>query len=145
MENYRKTLKKRLLMACVYIVLLLSLIVAGFFIGRKYAVSDFIAGFNTGVCMGVLAVMIVSIVKYIAALRNDAKLKALYIYENDERTKSLMAKAGGTGINVIIGSLALGTIVSGFIDKTVFLTILSSLLFSTFVKIFLMAYYNKKM
>jgi hypothetical protein len=88
--------------------------------------------------------MIYNISKYIAALKSDEKLTALYIAENDERNRFIEAQIGGKGINVILGALALGTAISGFINSVVFITMLCALMFSTLVKVVLKLYYNKK-
>ena len=143
MEHFRDVLKKRLALAGLYNACMIALIALGSFLGRKYAVPDFIMGFNTGVCVGVQAVMIYYMGKYISALKSEEKRKALYIAENDERSKYIQAQIGGVGINIILGGLALGTIVSGFFQETVFYTMLGTLIVSVLVKGALKLYYNK--
>lgn len=143
MEHFRDVLKKRLTLAVLYNACMIALIVLGNFLGRKYAVPDFIMGFNTGVCIGVQAVMIYYMGKYVSALKSEEKRRALYIEENDERSKYIQAQIGGIGINIILGGLALGTIVSGFFQETVFYTMLGTLIVSVLVKGALKLYYSK--
>lgn len=136
-------MKKRLALAGLYNACMIVLIVLGNFLGRKHAVPDFIMGFNSGVYVGVQAVMIYYMAKYVCAIKNEEKRKALYIAENDERSKYIEAQIGGVGINIILGGLALGTIVSGFFHETVFYTMLGTLVLSVLVKGVLKIYYNK--
>jgi hypothetical protein len=144
MEKFRTTLKKRLKLACLYNVVVLILIALGYFLGRRFDASALIVGFDIGFCIGLQFVMIYCMRQYHAALKNDTKLQALYIAENDERNRFIESQIGDTGINIILSGLALGTVVTGFLNRTVFFTLLCAMLFSTMVKFALKVYYNKK-
>lgn len=144
MEKFRNTLKNRLALAGVYNAIVLLFMGSGHIMGRRYVLPDFIIGFNTGLFIGVQIVMLWYMGKYSAVLKNAEKLKALYIAENDERSKFIKLQIGGTGINIILGGLALGTIISGFINEIVFFTMLLAFSFSVLVKAVLKIYYNKK-
>jgi len=144
MEKFRTALQKRLRLAGVYNGVLIVFIITGIAVGTRNSVPDLMIGFNTGFCIGIQLVMIYNISKYIAALKSDEKLTALYIAENDDRNRFIEAQIGGKGINVLLGALALGTAISGFINSVVFITMLCALMFSTLVKVVLKLYYNKK-
>jgi len=144
MDKFRSVLKRRLALAGVYSAAVLLLIGIGAAAGRAYAVADFIVGFNSGLCIGIQAVMIYHMARYQAALKDPEKLKSLYIEEHDERNRFIEAQIGGAGINVILGGLALGTVVSGFLNETVFFALLGALLFSVSVKGALKLYFYKK-
>lgn len=144
MEKFKAVLIKRLKLACLYNILVLVLIALGYFLGRKINAPSLIVGFDVGFCIGLQIVMLYFMRQYRTALKNDAKLQELYIAENDERNKFIQAQIGGTGINIILSGLALGTVVSGFLNKTVFFTLLCAMLLSALVKLSLKVYYNKK-
>jgi hypothetical protein len=110
----------------------------------KGPVPDAVAGFNAGFFAGLEAVMVYYLIKYIAALRSDEKLNALYVYENDERIRYIRAKIGGTGMTIVIAGLAAGVVIAGFFDFTVFVTLLCALLFTLLTKLGLKGYYSKK-
>lgn len=144
MEQFRCTLRKRLKHAGAYSVFVFVFLAAGYLIGKHYHLSDSNIAFTSGFFVGVQAVMIYFMYQYIAALKNEEKLKALYIAETDERNKYIAAQIGGTGIDIILCGLALAMVVSGFLNRTVFLSLLAALLFCALVKGCLKIYYNKK-
>ena len=144
MEKFRKSLKTRLVVAGVYCAAVVALIVLGFFRPGDAHVNDFIAGFCMGLCIGIEFVVIYSMAKYIAALRNEEKLKKLYIKENDERIKMIQTKAGSTGIAISVGGLLLGALVAGYYDEKVFFTLVGATVFISLVSAVMKAYYLKK-
>jgi len=143
MENFRKKLKKRLALAGAYNGMVLLFLVISYSISKRHVVPDMAVGFASGFFVGIQIVMIYYIGKYHAALKNEDKLKTLYIAENDERSKFIESKIGGIGINIILGGTVLGTIVAGFFNETVFFTLLFTLIFTALVKGTLKLYYNK--
>ncbi len=143
MESFRKTLKKRLALAGIYNGMVVLFVILGYILGKRFELSDIAVGFASGFFVGIQIVMISYMRKYQAALKDDEKLKALYISENDERSKFIESKIGGTGISIVLGGMALGAIVAAFFSQTVFLTLLSVLLFSLLVIITLKFHYNR--
>lgn len=147
MEKFKETLKKRLWCGLIYNIVILFLLVFGVFdmvTGSNEHITDYISGFNLGVCVGIQFVMLYYLGKYIAALKDESKLKELYISENDERSKFISEKIGGRAVNIIVLGFGLATVVSGYFNVTVFFTLLGALIFSVLVKFILKVYYNKK-
>lgn len=144
MDKYRGALKRRSIQSALYGVILAALTVVGCIVGAQRQVPDFMLGFDVGVCLGVEGVLIYYLCKYAAALRSEEKLKALYIAENDERTKYIAALIGGAGLNIIIGGLAAATLIAGFFSAVVFFTLLAALVFTVLVKVVLSLYYSRK-
>jgi len=143
-ENFRAKVKKRLGMAAAYNAVFLILISVGKLLEKNSNVPDFALGFSTGVIIGIQAVMLFYMGKYMRALKDENKLKALCIEENDERAKYIASKVAGTGFLAIMGGVALGTVVASFLNFTVFLTLLGTLLFISLIVLPLKAYYNRK-
>ncbi len=144
MENFKKTLQRRIALTALYCGLTALFLVLGNLLGRRFQASDFAVGFATGAFTGIELVMVYYMSKYLGALKDESKLKALYIEETDERTRYIQSKIGGVGINVILGGLGLATVVSGFLNQTVFLTLMAALIFALLVKGALKLYYFKK-
>lgn len=147
MEKFKKTLQIRVIFSCIYNAVVFVLLASGVIhkvTGGNECVSDFIWGFNVGLCVGVQIGMLYYLGKYIAAVKNEEKLKQLYIAENDERSIYIDTRTGGFAINLIILGITLGTVVSGYFSQTVFITLLSVTIFCITVKLILKMYYNKK-
>jgi hypothetical protein len=149
MEKYKKLLKKKLILmatfnglAVVFIVLTGSM--GNITSGVNENIADLIHGVQVGSFIGLQIIMFTYITKYINALRNEDKLKKLFIKEHDERTKLIKDKIGGVGFNFCLGVIAATTIMSGFLNQMVFVTLLSVLIFMSAVKGFLKIYYKNK-
>ncbi len=145
MENYRNVLKRRLAVAGAYNAFVLTVIALGFMLGKRFAFNGLALSFVAGFLVGLQLVMIFHMGKYWAGMRDEEKRRALYIEENDERRRFIAEKVGGVGINVIICALALAMVVSAFMDRIVFATLLCVLLFSVFAKGVLKLYFNRMM
>ena len=143
MEQFRKTLQRRLLSARLYCAFVALLILGGLIIGNFHPIPEFMAGFDIGLCIGVEFVMLYFMRQYQAALNDEEKLRKLYISETDERNRYIQTRIGGVGLNILMGALAAGTIVSGYFNLTVFVTLLCTLLFTSLMKLALKLYFHK--
>ena len=148
MENntlmkFKAKLQKRNRWAAAYNFFVVLIIVFNRTLGNRLAISDMAHGFTVGFFVGIQLLVVIGMFKIQSALRDEAKLKALYIKETDERTLAIEEKIGGVGINLIIAGLGLSTVVSIYLNQTVFVTILGALAFSVLVKFSLKIYYRR--
>lgn len=119
MEQYKKTVKRRLvlcvLLAVITLALLVYLILA---IGSvhddssKTMAEGFLAGFPCGICLGIFILSTAVIFRSWFMLRDEKKLRLGYNSDNDERMKLIRAKAGYpfsvvTAVIMIIAGLLL--------------------------------------
>lgn len=148
MDKFKETLKKRLYGIGVYaaaLVALVCLVLLRPMGGDSGEVRAFITGFNAGLFTVAVVMLALSARKYTAALRDEGKLKALYVQEHDERLLAIRTRIGGTGMQIVLFGLLLATIAAGFINQTVFFTLLGALVFGSAVKAVLKAYYTRKL
>lgn len=148
MEKFRGILKKRLTTGIALNGLAIVTIALMALYSRKVSVpddhmSDAIHGFQVGVVLGLQMVMLVFMAKYSKALKDDNELKKLYIEENDERTKLISYKTGRVGFCVILGGIGMATVISGFFNTVVFITLLTVLVFTVIVQGVLYMYYKR--
>lgn len=141
MEKFKLTLKRRLLFAGLYCAAVLAVTVLGVIRPGDAHVSDYIAGMSLGMCTGIAFVALYYMVKIARALRNEEKLKKMYISETDERVALIATKAGGTGTVFSIAGLWLGAMVAGYLNATVFFTLVGAALFISLVVVCLKGYY----
>ena len=149
MEKFKDVIKKRLILMIVFNGLAIVFVVLTGAYGNMIAggsenLVDLIRGFQAGVFVSLQIMMLIPIVKYTKALKNESNLKKLYIEENDERRKLIQDKIGGVGFNFTLGAIATFTVLAGFYHQIVFITLLGVLIFMAFVKGFLKIYYRNK-
>lgn len=106
--------------------------------------SDMIRGYQVGIFTGIQLMLLKDIVNYTGAMKDEAKLKKLYIAENDERARLIQDKIGGVGFNFSLAVLGIATVAAGFFNQLVFVTLLAVLIFMAFMKGFLKLYYRRK-
>jgi hypothetical protein len=147
MENYKVSLKKNLFLAIGGLALYVAANFVFYFLAAAQTqshVSEFLRGFHSGGVGAGLAFLTILVVRYISALGNEEKLKKMYIAQTDERKKMIIRQAGSLCAAVSIFSLALATLVAGYFNTTVFLTLLCAELFITLVFVSLKLYYKNK-
>ncbi|GGH15321.1 hypothetical protein [Paenibacillus segetis] len=94
---------------------------------RLPEISDFILGFQSGVFIGLILILVFCLMKFLASMKSDEALKKLYIQENDERRQLIGYK---TSVFTTVGMLillAFATVVAGFFNEIVFFTLLGVL------------------
>lgn len=148
MEKFRGVLKKRVSTGIALNGLAIVTIALMALYARKVSVpnddiADAIHGFQVGVVLGLQLVAGVFMAKYSKALKDDNELKKLYIEENDEREKLISYKTGKVGFCVILGGIGMATVISGFFNTVVFITLLAVLVFTVIVEGVLYMYYKR--
>lgn len=118
------------------------------FFGCKFLLdgaSDFAEGLITGFFSGLMIVAVFNLARMYTALKNDDKLKAMYIEETDERNIAIGKETACTATMISIMVVALSAIVAGFINVTVCITLAVSLFVTAVITVCVRGYYNKKM
>ncbi len=156
MKNFREKLKIDnivTIIACTVLLLFSFLSIAGecgllpFFTpaaGDSQWQSQW-RGFILGASMSILALMLFGLIRNLQALRNEEKLKKLYIKCNDERTIQVQTSAQAASLRTVLILGIVAVVVSGYFSVTVSLTILVCVLFTSLVTIGFKLYYHKKL
>lgn len=122
MEAYKKTVRRRMVLCIFLAVVALALAVYIFsaFASGPEGEADtfgdgFIAGFPTGICIGLFALCVFTVFRCLAMLRDEQKLRLGYNRDNDERMKLIRSKAGYpfsvvTAVIMIIAGLLLARV-----------------------------------
>lgn len=101
-------------------------------------------GYITGISCGVFALLLVVLIRNWRALKDDKKLKALYIKEHDERAIQIATLARNTAMQILLPAGLVASVIAGYFSVTVSMTILACTFVSSSVSLFLMNYYSKK-
>ena len=102
-------------------------------------------GFVTGASCGVFALMLVGLIRNRRALKDEKKLKKLYVKEHDERTIQIQTLARNTAMQILLLGGLVATAIAGYFSITVSLTILACIFVSSITSLLLVGYYSKKL
>lgn len=149
MNTYPGLIKKRLIGIHLFNVIAVCFIGIAFWISRNTShgsdlFDGLTLGFQIGIFIGLEVIMLLWAFRYKKALGDEKLLKALYIQEHDERAQLISGRIGATGFLIVLLGIGLATVVAGFINLTVFLTLMAVLMFSVSVKAALKIYYHRK-
>ena len=102
-------------------------------------------GFVTGASCGIFAFMFVGLVRNCRALKDDKKLKKLYVKEHDERTIQIQTLARNTAMQILLLGVLVAVVIAGYFSITVSLTILACIFTASVTSLLLVGYYSKKL
>lgn len=129
MEQYRRKLKlQNILFVVGFVVLIAVQVLAYCGIVTPNANehwADFWNGFIAGAAAGVCILFLIGFLINLRALHNEARLRKLYIKENDERSAQIHKSGKSAGATVFMIAAIPAAIVSGYFSITVFLTIVA--------------------
>ena len=101
-------------------------------------------GFVSGASVGVATYMVINLVKALRALKDEKKLKALYVKEHDERTQAIYTAARAAAMQLSSGVGLVAAIIAGYFNITVSLTLLVFTCFLAYSGVAFKFYYSKK-
>ena len=156
MEQYKEKLKiQNLIMGICCLVLALFAILAigselGWFFVLKPVAGDghwhsTWYGYCTGASFGLAAVMLFGLIRNIRAMKDEKKLKKLYVQQHDERALQILILARNTAMQILLLVGLAASVIAGYFSVTVSTTILVCTLASSSTSLFLVGYYNKKL
>ena len=102
-------------------------------------------GIVTGMSVGILIVMIAFLIRNILALKDEKKLKKLYVETYDEREIQIWTAARSTAMQLFLMVGVVAAIVAGYFSMTVSITIIVCMFLQSMTGLFCMLYYRIKL
>ena len=102
-------------------------------------------GIVTGMSVGIMIVMIAFLIRNILALKDEKKLKKLYVETNDEREIQIWTAARSTAMQLFLMVGVVAAIVAGYFSMTVSITIIACMFLQSMTGLFCMLYYRIKL
>lgn len=102
-------------------------------------------GLVTGMSAGILIVLIAFLIRNILALKDEKKLKKLYVETYDERAILIWTAARSTAMQLFLMVGVVAAIVAGYFSMTVSLTIVACIFLQSITGFFCMLYYRLKL
>ena len=154
MEQYKDKLKLQNIATALCCVLLAFFTVLGF-LGELGIVSlspvagdshwqSRWRGFISGASFGILALMLFFLVRNLRAMKDEKKLRQLYIRENDERSIQIWTAARAASMQIFLMAGLVACIIAGYFSVTVCITILICVLTQSLLGMAFKVYYSKK-
>lgn len=154
MESYRKKLKIENIFSLIGIVIALALTLmvnvylprAGYVLPNTEARwRGFWYSFLSGVSCAFIMLSLMGLVKNIRALRDEKKLRAMYIKAHDERTLEIWKQSAVNSYWFYTMGLLLAAVVAGYFSHIAFFCILGCLVYFCLLRMILKLYYTKKL
>jgi hypothetical protein len=102
-------------------------------------------GIVMGMSVGILIVLIAFLIRNILALKDEKRLKKLYVETNDEREIQIWTAARSTAMQLFLMVGVVAAIVAGYFSMTVSITIIVCMFLQSITGFFCMLYYRIKL
>lgn len=102
-------------------------------------------GYIFGATIGVFAVMLTGLFRNLQALQDEKKLKELYVKSHDERNIQIATQARNAAMQILLCMGLVATIIAGYFNILVSITIFVCIWVSSSVSLLMMWYYGKKL
>lgn len=143
MEEYRKKIQRKIIiMRIIGILLLLVIIAEKIFLEKK---DTPYSGLLAGIAVGMLPITIGCCVRFSNALKDEKKLKEMYIQQTDERNKEIIKETMQTSFFIAFFVTVLAILISAAFSKTVAMTLEISIVVYSLIFAGVSVYYNKKL
>ena len=123
MENYKQVLKRRITLLTIPVLLAVGLGVYDVFFASAATKESFIFGFQCGAAIALGVMSAAMIIRFRIILRDDTALRVQYNKENDERLKTIRAKAGMPMVMVTSVGMIVAAIIAGYFNPIIFITL----------------------
>lgn len=148
MEKFKKIIRKRLRFNIgvigVFTILFATKILHWFTpMVQNQHYTDFFSGVQFGLLFGIELYLVYRIAYYQGVLKNDKKLRSLYIKENDERTIEIAKRSGIESYKITIIILLGSAIVVGYFSMSGFIALLGATMVEILVRACLLFYYSR--
>ena len=154
METYREKLKVQNIIYCIGCVVLAAFCVLSF-LGEAEIVNfapsvknshwqSSWRGLLSGASISILAALLFGLIQNLRALKDEKKLKKLYIREGDERQKQIYTNAlcAAMRASLVLGLVAV--VVAGYFSMTVSVTLLAAVFVAALLAAAFKLYFRKK-
>lgn len=102
-------------------------------------------GYVTGASCGLLALMLFYLIRNLQAIKDEKKLKKLFIKTHDERTRQIVVLARNTAMQLTLWLGLISSVIAGYFSVTVSTTILTCTFVCSGLSLLLTGYYSNHM
>lgn len=147
MENYKEKLRLQIVISAIACVILAVFAVVTYDPDTGVTVGSGLTNwrsFSCGAACGVLAVMLVELVRGILALKDEKKLRKLYVEDKDERNNQIYLSSRTAAMQVFITLGMVAGIIAGYFNMAVGLTVIACVVSAAVLCLLFKLYYRHK-
>lgn len=149
MEDFKKRLKRRIILLSGVLLFILGLGAYGVFkianTKEGTMLEGAVDGFRFGILLGIGVLTLVHIIRYIRATKYDTTLKLLYNQEHDERLKLIRSKAGMPILMITSIMMLIAANIAVYYSVTIFSTLVIAASLQLMIAAIVKIYYMKTM
>lgn len=149
MDQFKQSIKRRLIMLSIMVLICLALGIQGYLMTgttEDGSMSDgIVSGFQFGLIFRIGIRALIEIVTLTRAMKDDKKIKLLYNKENDERMKVIRSKAGMPMVMITSVMMLTAAIIAGYFNIIVFYTLVIAAMVQLTIGSTIKLYYMKTM
>lgn len=142
MEEFRKKIHRELIVMRIMCVLVIASLFVYKILTRDS--DSYFSGVLYGITGAMVALGIGYSVRFNMALKDDVKLKEMYIQQTDERNKQILKESARTSNTIYLFVTAIAAIIAGAFSETVSMTLSIAIVIYSLIEVGVSAYYNKK-
>ena len=144
MDKYRKTLKTRIALLTLPIILTIGLGIYDVFFASEAIKESFIFGFQSGAIVALGLLSLFFMIRFRSVLHDETKLKQQYNKENDERLKIIRAKAGLPMLLITSVGMIMVGVIMGYSNMTVSVTLFAAAMCQMMISAIIKQIYLRK-
>ena len=147
MERYKEKLKLQIIVTAISCAVLAVFAVVTFDPEAGVTVGSGLTNwraFSSGAACGVLAVRIFELVRSILAMKDEKKLKQLYVEDRDERNNQIYLSARTAAMQTFLSLGLVAGIIAGYFNLTVGLTVIACVVAASLLCLGFKLYYGRK-
>lgn len=149
MENFKITIKRRIILFSAITLVAVVLGVYDFFamsnLGEESIAGGAVTGFQFGIIFAIGLLTLLQTIKLSMVIKDDKKLKILYNKENDERLKMIRSKAGMPMLMITSIIMSIAAVIAGYFNIVVFSTLVIAALVQLSIGVIVKLYCMKTM
>lgn len=105
--------------------------------------ADYANGFQLGALTGVLAIVLMQLVKYQRALKDEKRMRQVYYAENDERMKYIRQRVGASAFKVSTVLILIVAVGASYFNFTIAMTLVAVVFVQSLVQVGMKFYFLK--
>ena len=145
MELFKKTIKFRILLLQIFLLLAIAFMLYDQFFMDQSNKEYMVSCLQIGLIFGFSTLAIIKLIQYNRVIRSEKLLKLEYNKEHDERKKIIRSKCGMPMLMITSSVMIVAGIIAGYYNEIILVTLIGAAMFQMTIGAVAKVYYLRKM